>query len=123
MNRPLYREIAEQLVSAYKRMAREARYRPAAPSDGFGHITMPLAELDLDAEALAYAQSWWRDEERQEFYIGCCNGSTRSATVFAIEAARQMCGGSDGDATALRLLELAVRELRQQRDDKPVQAP
>ncbi len=44
-------------------MAREARYRPAAPSDGFGNITVPEDELDLDAEARAYAERWSREEE------------------------------------------------------------
>ena len=44
---------------AYLLMAKEARYRPKAPSDGFGHIVLSLAEqLDqkrLEDEAGAYA--------------------------------------------------------------------
>jgi len=32
-------------------MAARAHYRPAAPSDGFGGITVPLEDLKTEAEA------------------------------------------------------------------------
>lgn len=51
----------EQIEAAYKKMARF--YRPAAPSDGYTHITVPEDELDLDAEARAYAVDWWESED------------------------------------------------------------
>jgi hypothetical protein len=105
--------IYRQLADAYRRMAREARYRPAAPSDGLGNIAMPPEELLLDAEAEDYARRWWRDEEDGAFTVGCCNHSTRPATVFAIEAARCLCGGAD--ATALRLLRMAAGDVRRDR--------
>lgn len=102
-------EIVAQLEAAYRRMAREGRYRPAAPSDGFGGIAIPPEELDLDAEAREYAAEWWAAEDAQEFWVGCCNFPTRPATVFAVEAARLLCGAND-DA-ARRMLRLALREL------------
>lgn len=60
---------SQQIETAYVQMAEEARYRPAAPSDGFGHITVPLEDLDLDAEARAYARSWDRDEDAGEYWV------------------------------------------------------
>jgi hypothetical protein len=74
----------------------EAKYRPAAPSDGFGNITVPIQELDIDAEAAEYAENWWAEEDELMFAVGCCNFSTRPATIYAIEAARLMCGGDLG---------------------------
>ena len=109
MNMP--RSAAEQLDRAYRTMARKARYRPAAPSDGMGHITVPLAKLDLGAECEAYAYRWWAEEDKCEFWIGCCDSPTREATVYAIEAARNLCGAAP--EVALRLLRLAVESLSQ----------
>jgi hypothetical protein len=102
-------EVAEQLDRAYRRMAAEARYRPAAPSDGLGHITVPAAELDLDAECEDYARGWWAEEDSLRFHIGCANFSTREATVYLIEAARALCGADDG--LARRLVRLAAESL------------
>jgi hypothetical protein len=99
-------ECREQIEDAYRRMATEARYYPMAPSDGFGNIT---AEPDVSKEAARYAAKWWAEEDEQVFTIGCCDFTTRAATICAIEAAREMCGVDD--ATALRLLRMAVAEL------------
>jgi hypothetical protein len=92
-------------------MASEGRYRPAAPSDGFGNISFPLTELDLDAEAREYAERWWKEEGEGVFVVGSCDYRTPPATIFAIEAARLMCGGIDGNEPALRLLKMAVQQL------------
>ena len=105
-------DIRAQLEATYRRMALEGRYRPAAPSDGLGNITVPPEQLDLDAEARAYAASWWADEDRMEFAVGCCNYPTRPATVFAIEAARLLCGANDDGAR--RMLRLALDELERE---------
>lgn len=107
----LTRDTAVQLDRAYRDMAARARYRPCAPSDGFGHITVPAAELDLDAECEAYARGWHAEESALQFVIGCCNFATRPATVYAIEAARNLCGGSGGNAVARRLLQMAIDAL------------
>jgi hypothetical protein len=54
-------ESTRQIAAAYRRMAAEARYRPAAPSDGLGGITVPVEQLGLDAEAIRYARNWWAE--------------------------------------------------------------
>jgi hypothetical protein len=108
---PLHRGVAEQIAGAYRLMASKCRYRPAAPSDGFGNITVPTADLDMDAECLDYARRWWQEEDDLRFFVGCCNFSTRPATIFAIEAARSMCTGSDGDELARKLLQMALDSL------------
>ena len=102
----------QQIEDAYRRMADQGRYRPAAPSDGMGNITVPLEDLDLDAEAKEYARRWTEEENKGLFYVGVCNFSTRPSTIFAIEAARNLCGVSDG--AALRLLKMAAAELEEQ---------
>jgi hypothetical protein len=102
-----YRQISE----AYERMVKEARYAPAAPSDGFGNAPpgVEYDEEDLEAEQASYAQVWNAEENSATFRIGVCNGSTRIATIFAVEAARLMCGAQD--ERAARLLRMALREL------------
>jgi hypothetical protein len=100
-----------QIEAAYRAMAREARYRPCAPSDGLGNITAPESELDLDAEARSYAEEWWRQEDDCTYTIGCANYPDRPAMIYALEAAR-LCCGFGGRRYALRLLEMAARELR-----------
>jgi hypothetical protein len=110
---PLFTNIREQIEATYRMMA-EVGYRPAAPSDGFGHITVPVEELDLDQEAAAYATRWWDEEDAFTFNIGCCNYPTRPATIYAVEAARLMGSGVFGDPWALKLMRLAVAELEAQ---------
>ena len=101
--------VRKQIESTYKAMATKGKYRPAAPSDGMGNIAVPLKDLDLQKEAVEYAKAWCKEEDAQIFDIGCCNHETRPATIFALEAARNLCGASD--ATALRLLKMAVAGL------------
>jgi hypothetical protein len=101
----------DQIHQAYKLMASKARYRPAAPSDGFGRITVPIDQLNLNAEAEEYATSWRDQEDDATFLVGTCDFQTREATIFTIEAARNMCAGRLGDATALKLLRMAVTSL------------
>jgi hypothetical protein len=113
--RSLTRDTADQLDRAYREMAAKARYRPCAPSDGFGHITVPSAVLNLDAECADYACGWAAEEDTLQFRIGCCNFDTRPATVYAIEAARCLCGGASGNDVARRLLQMAIDVLDSQR--------
>lgn len=105
-------EVVEQLIDTYKRMADEAHYRPAAPSDGFGNITVPIKELDLDEEALEYTKRWVEEESSDRFFTGCPNFGQRPEMVFAIEAVRCMCGMDH--ARAMRLLEMASASLKRQ---------
>lgn len=103
----------QQIEAAYRQMADEARYRPKAPSDGFGTITRPLAECDLDAEAAAYAQSWNREEDSMTYWVGCCDYTTRPAVVFAVEAARNLNAGTSGRDVGLALLKMAVKSVEE----------
>src|SRR6267378_4893128 len=104
-------DILTQVSAGYRLMAMEAFYRPAAPGDGCGNITLP-DQLNLEKEAADYAEHWNQEERKHIFRIGCCNYVTRSATIFAIEAARCMCAGNRGNKRALKLLELAVQDLK-----------
>lgn len=100
-------KLAAQFIDAYKQMAKKAHYRPAAPSDGMGHITVPLAELDLDQEAQEWA-GWWAGGREEEMYqvIGCPDFHERAAFAVVIEAAGCLCGVRYRPAA--RLLRLAA---------------
>lgn len=50
----------QQIASAYRRMAEEADYRPGAPSDGMGNITVPSDELDIHDEIRRFTRSFLR---------------------------------------------------------------
>ena len=97
--------------AAYRVMATDANYRPEAPGDGGGNITVPEDELDLDSEARRYAARFDHDERASN--IGVANYSTIQPTIFATEAARLMCGGRTGNDVALRLLSMAKDTLDQ----------
>ncbi len=100
--------IGEQIAAVYRRMADEIHYRPAAPSDGMGHITVPLAELDLDAEQRDYAADWWAEEDECTFHIGCADYRMRPVMILAVEAAKACCSDYP---LARPLLEAALDEL------------
>lgn len=99
----------QQVVHTYARMAREAKYRPAAPGDGLGNITVPVAELDLKQEAEAYAEAWGREEQSMDFFLGCPSFGDRPALVFIVEAARLLNGVERKGAA--HLLRMALAEL------------
>jgi hypothetical protein len=112
-------QIAEdklvRFAQAYLMMA-HAQYRPQAPSDGFGNVQLSTEEYNDEArlyrEAVHYAAVFNRDEDdNRDFHIGCSNWETNRAFVLSIEAARLLASGSDGDDCAVRLLELAIKEI------------
>ena len=111
---PKLRRFAE----AYVEMWKQARYRPQAPSDGMGNIQLEEEELRdtgrMQREAAAYARRFNAEENKLTFQIGCSDFRTNRAFVWAIEAARQLASGSDGNPFALKLLEMAAREVRQE---------
>lgn len=104
-----------QMFRIYQRMSEEARYRPSAPSDGMGNITVPLAELDLEAEAVEYARHWWNEEEHGRYTIGCPDMTHRAALVFLVEAARNLCGMNTKGALRLTQMALDFLEADQER--------
>jgi hypothetical protein len=103
----------EQIARAYRRMATEGRYRPKAPSDGFGNITVPAEELDLAFESEGYAIDWAIEEGTESYHIGVPCMSTREAMVYTVEAARLLAGGQLFLGEAVRLLELAVSSIEE----------
>lgn len=105
MREPSY----QQVIHVYARMAREAKYRPAAPGDGLGNITVPVAELDMKQEAAAYAAAWGREEQSMDFFLGCPSFGDRPALVFIVEAARLLNGVERKGAA--HLLRMALAEL------------
>jgi len=107
--------LLNQIDKAYMTMVKRCHYRPAAPSDGFGNITGPTND---EQEIAKYAQRWRKEEESFNFFIGCCNSETREATIFAIEAARQMCSGTSGNETAYQLLTESLHRLKKVIEDR-----
>lgn len=65
----------ERYAEAYLRMAKEARYRPKAPGDGCGNVSLTAQQAAdrerLDREAWAYAEEFDREENDLSFIIGC----------------------------------------------------
>src|SRR5882672_920907 len=94
-------------AQAYLTMA-GIKYRPAAPGDGMGGISLSSDEYKdqdrLHREAVDYAMRFSQEEDGHTFNIGCSNFTTNRAFVLTIEAARLLCGGGDGDQLAGRLL-------------------
>ena len=104
---------ATRVYEAYLMMAEEARYRPAAPSDGFGNIQLSKKQLGdrqrLAKEAMVYARRFIDEEDGRAFNIGVSNYRTNRAFVYVIEAARCLCGAADD--VAATLLEMARDEI------------
>ena len=102
-----------RFAQAYLMMAR-AKYRPAAPGDGFGNIHLTEDEYNdrarLYREAVRYAAEFNREEDNDVFHIGCSNWETNRAFILSIEAARLLASG-DADDLAGRLLRLAIEEI------------
>jgi hypothetical protein len=109
-------ERIQRFAEAYLRMAEQAKYRPQAPSDGFGNIQLSLEQTKdparLRRECVDYAHRFSAEEDKRCFDIGCSDFRTNRAFVWTIEAARQLASGSDGNETALKLLGMATREVQ-----------
>ncbi len=99
-NVPLCSSRGPRYVEAYLAMATRADYRPSAPGDGMGHVTLTKEQSKDDArlaqEARAYAERFNAEENTRAFFIGCSNFDTNKALIWTIEAARALCGGNDG---------------------------
>jgi hypothetical protein len=113
----------ERLRDAYLLMADQAHYRPQTPNDGFRNIQLTLDQIHdpdrLAREAIKYAMRFDAEEDTRLFWIGCSNFSTVRAFIWTIEAARQLASGDDGDATAIKLLEMAVAEVKRSTRKQP----
>jgi len=105
---------ASRYREAYLTMAREARYRPQAPGDGMGHVSLTRKQIDdpelLQREATAYALKFNEEENSRSFWIGCSDFITNRAFIWTIEAARSLAGGKPD--LALDLLNMAVKDVQ-----------
>jgi hypothetical protein len=105
----------QRYKQAYLAMAKRAKYRPGAPSDGCGHITMSLEEFRdpniLDREAAEYALGFLRQDDRMEYPMGCPDGNFNKAFFYAIEVARLLCSGLGAERPAIELLKMAIEEM------------
>ena len=106
-----------RLIDAYRQMA-ALGYRPGAPSDGLGNITVPIEELDLDAEAAAYVQRFLAEEDADRYWIGNPDFRANRAFIWTLEALKLMCTGMGHEANERawklrnipKLLDMAARE-------------
>jgi hypothetical protein len=107
-------ERFDRYRTAYLAMARKARYRPAAPSDGCGHILLDEDEIKdrslLEAEARKYAVRFVGFDDEMEYHIGCPDFSGNRAFCYLIEAANALC--SPKPKLVKALIELAMKELK-----------
>ena len=112
----------DSIAGAYCSMAEQAKYRPAAPGDGFGNVHLDQAQIEdsgiLLREADKYAKQFRREEDRRDFFIGCSCFDTVRSFVFCIEACRCLCAGGDFEETAQKLLEMAISELKATKQHK-----
>jgi hypothetical protein len=105
-----------RFAESYRLMWTIAKYRPQAPGDGFGHIDLSRQQLAdqarLHRESVDYAIGFSKQEDTDSFMIGCSDFSTNRAFVWAIEAARVLAAGTQSNSFALKLLEMAAQEVK-----------
>jgi hypothetical protein len=108
-------DLVQRFIEAYKLMATRAKYRPQAPGDGMGNVLLSREQASdparLDKEAVAYARAFAAEDDERTFCIGCCDFRSSRAFVFVIEAARQLASGDEGNATAVKLLKMAIHDI------------
>lgn len=105
-----------RFCEAYIAMTMKALYRPFAPSDGLGHVTLSIKALYnpkvLDNEAKRYAIALLEEETTNKYFLGCTNFRENRAFVYTLEAARCLCGVAP--KTAITLLRMAIEEIEVQ---------
>jgi hypothetical protein len=87
----------QKIAEAYRMMA-ELGYRPFAPGDGYGNITVLAAELDVDIEGREYAAHFEAEEDTGDYSAGCTDFRFCRAAVLALEAFRLCNSGTTGFA-------------------------
>jgi hypothetical protein len=105
---------ASRYREAYLLMAKEARYRPQAPGDGMGHVSLTRKQLAdselLQRETTAYALKFNEEENEHTFWIGCSDFCANRAFIWTIKTARALAGGKP--SLALDLLNMAVKDVK-----------
>lgn len=96
-------------------------YRPQAPGDGFGNVTLSGDEIAdparLQREAIDYAIGFNVEEDTHSFWVGCSDFETNKAFVWTIEAARCLASGANDEA--IKLLRMAATEVARVRRKNP----
>jgi hypothetical protein len=87
----------ERYAEAYVMMA-DLGYRPAAPGDGYGNITVPTPELETSIEAREYARHFAAEEDGGHYAAGCTDYRFSRAAILALEAFRLCNSGTVGFA-------------------------
>jgi hypothetical protein len=110
---PMRDPRAECARQAYLEMA--PFYRPEAPNDGC-RIELTAEEMRdfdrLDQEARDYALAFVCQDETARFRIsGRPHHPINPVAIWALEAAYLLCAGEEGNATAVKLLRLALKEI------------
>jgi hypothetical protein len=95
----------KRFAEAYKTMAKQARYRPVWVDPDL----VPETPEQLDKEAEEYAMRFAGEDDTRHFFVGVSAYSTNRALVYAIEAARSMCGCQPD--LAEDLLRMALKEI------------
>ena len=108
----------KRFAEAYREMWSKARYRPSAPSDGFGTIMIDDEQLEderiLADEASRYAEDFDKQDDTYEFKIlGCTNGEYNRLIVYFLNAAQLCCGGTDTLPFIKKLAELSIKEIEE----------
>ena len=109
--------VEDRIREAYIEMALQANYRPEAPEYGNPD------DADLQEEAARYARRFIEEEQSRHFHIGVSDYTTNRALVFTIEAAKQLCCGALGVNHGLKLLQMAVGEVKAQLPNYPPLPP
>jgi hypothetical protein len=112
------RDKLMRFAQAYLMLAK-AKYRPFAPSDRMGNVTLSAARLkdprQLHREAVEYAIKFQEEEDCDKFWVGCSNFTTNRAFVLPIEVARLLAGGDANNRRAVKLLRMALGEIEDQK--------
>jgi hypothetical protein len=107
-----------RICEAYLEMAKKLNYRPAAPGDGMGGVSLTQEQAAdqkrLLAEGALYAQRFITEEDTRKFWIGVSHWPHNRALVYTIQAARTLCSGNYNGwewEVAAGLLEMAREEV------------
>ena len=113
---PMRDPRAECVRQAYLEMA--SFYRPEAPNYGGARLELTAEEMQdldrLDQEARDYALAFVCQDETTRFRISGRpqpHHPISPAAIWALEAAYLLCAGEEGNATAVKLLRLALKQI------------
>jgi len=108
-------ERFKPVMQAYLDMWARAKYRPGAPSDGFGNIMLgddQLADpVRLEMEAWIAAREFFKADEKVVFEVMGCSHDSHARTMFLALHAAQLCCGGVPSSLIRQVLELTIEAL------------